>query len=65
MDVFDKMRKTQAAPYPVLYFPWLLRSAILEWLIISVPFQDLINLKHDRFAGMTHTPKERRNEDRT
>lgn len=65
LDMFDKVRKTQVAPSPVLYIPWLLRNAVLEWLIISVPFQDQINLKHDRFAGMTHTPKERRNEDKT
>lgn len=65
MDMFDEVRKTQAARSPVLCIPWLLRNAVLEWLIISAPFQDPINLKHDRFAGMTHTPKERRNEDRT
>lgn len=65
MDAFDKVRKTQAAPSPVLYIPWLLRNAILERLIISLPAQGPINLRHDRIAGMTHTPKERRNEDKT
>lgn len=65
MDALDKVRKTRAALYLVLYIPRLLRNAILEWLIISVPFQGPINLRHDRFAGMTHTPKEGNNGDMT
>lgn len=51
--MFDKVkvRKTQAALSPVLYISWLLRNAVLERLIISVPFQGPINLRYDSLLG--------------
>lgn len=53
VDRFDKVRvrKIQAARSLVLYFTWFLRNAVLEQLIIFVPFQGPINLRHDSLLG--------------